>query len=571
MKLLWKYIKKYKKEAVIAPLFKMLEAFFDLYVPIVTAQIIDVGIKNGDTTYILTRCGILILLGLVGLICSITAQFFAAKAAVFGASDLRRALFDKVQTLSFSDFDTVGTDTIITRLTSDVDHVQNGINLVLRLFLRSPFVVAGSVIMSFMIDYKIGLIFLFAVAVLALIVFIIMRITMPKYKETQTALDEVLGSTRENLTGVRVVRAFGREQSEIEDFDKKNNALNHIKIAVGRISALMNPMTVSIINIAIIAVLYTGAVRINIGTLGQGEVIALINYLNQILVELVKFATLVVQVSRALASLKRVEHVFNLQPRMQFKNDGIIPAKGVEICFEDVSMCYENAGENSLNDISFKVPVGASVGVIGGTGSGKTTLVNLIPRFYDVSQGKVTVGGKDVRDFGKEELRGMIGTVMQKTWLFSGTVRSNLLWGKNATDEELWSALETAQAADFIRKKGGLDAPVSQGGRNFSGGQRQRLTIARALVMQPKILILDDSTSALDLATDASLRRGIDEMRKHADMTVITVSQRVSGIMNCDLILVLDDGRLVGRGTHEELLRSCEVYKEIYDSQNGAQ
>lgn len=570
MKLLWKYLKKYKKEAVIAPLFKMLEAFFDLYVPLVTAQIIDVGIKNGDTAYILTRCGILVLLGLVGLICSITAQFFAAKAAVYGSADLRRALFEKVQSLGFSDFDTVGTDTVITRLTSDVDHVQNGVNLVLRLFLRSPFVVAGSVIMSFMIDFRMGLIFLCTVLILSLIVFIIMRITMPKYKETQSALDGVLGSTRENLTGVRVIRAFGREQSEIESFERKNNILNSLRISVGKISALMNPLTVSIINIAIIAVLYTGAVRINIGTLGQGEVIALINYLNQILVELVKFATLVVQVSKALASLIRVEQIFALQPSMQFAASDKFEGKA-DICFENVSMRYENAGENSLDNISFVIPEGSSVGVIGGTGSGKTTLVNLIPRFYDVTEGKVTVGGKDVRDFGKEELRGMIGTVMQKTWLSSGTVRSNLLWGGEADDEELWSALDIAQAADFVRKKGGLDIQVSQGGRNFSGGQRQRLTVARALVMRPKILILDDSTSALDLATDAALRKGIDEMRRKSGMTVFNVSQRVSGIMNCDLILVLDDGNLVGQGTHEELLESCGIYREIYDSQKGAE
>lgn len=569
MRILWKYLKSYKKETIIAPLFKMLEAVFDLYVPLVTAQIIDVGIKNGDTSYILTRCGILVLLGFVGLVCSITAQFFAAKAAVYGTADLRRALFDKVQSLSFSDFDTVGADTLITRLTSDVDHVQNGVNLVLRLFLRSPFVVAGSVIMSFMIDFKMGLVFLCTVFILSLIVFIIMRVTMPRYKETQSALDDVMSSTRENLTGVRVIRAFGREQSETESFEKKNNRLNFLKISVGRISALMNPLTVSIINIAVIAVLYTGAVRINIGTLGQGEVIALINYLNQILIELVKFATLVVQVSKAFASLVRVRQIFEMEPRMRFESADNFAGEA-DVCFENVSMRYENAGANSLNNISFSIPKGTSVGVIGGTGSGKTTLVSLIPRFYDVLEGKITVGGKDVRDFGREELRSMIGTVMQKAWLSSGTVRSNLLWGGDADDDDLWLALDIAQASDFVRKKGGLDAEVSQGGRNFSGGQRQRLTVARALVMKPEILILDDSTSALDLATDAALRKGIDNMREKSGMTVFNVSQRVSGIMNCDLILVLDDGNLVGKGTHEELLRSCEIYREIYDSQRSA-
>lgn len=567
MKLLWKYIKKYKAEAITAPLFKMLEAVFDLYVPLVTAQIIDVGIKNGDMSYVLSRCGILILLGIVGLICSITAQYFAAKAAVYSASDLRSALFNKVQALGFSEMDTVGADTVITRLTSDIDHFQNGLNLFLRLFLRSPFVVAGSVIMSFMIDFNVGLIFLSAVVLLFIAVFVIMFVTMPKYKEVQSSLDTVLGKTRENLTGVRVIRAFGREEQETESFNAQNSRLTKLKIAVGRISALMNPITVSIINVAIIAVLYTGAVKINVGSLGQGEVIALINYLTQILIELVKFATLTVQISRAMASASRVEQLYNLEPKMKFnpKNGG---NNNCDIEFKNVSLCYENAGADSLFDINFTVKEGLCVGVIGGTGSGKTSLVNLIPRFYDATKGSVTLGGRDVKDFGKEELRSLIGTVMQKTWLSSGTVRSNLTWGKDADDSELWQALEIAQAADFIREKGGLDAEVLQGGKNFSGGQRQRLSIARALVINPKILILDDSTSALDVSTDYKLRRGIDELRKNYNTTVFTVSQRVSGIMNCDLILVLDDGKLVGKGTHGELLKNCEVYKEIYYSQN---
>ncbi len=566
MKLLWKFLKKYKAEAITAPLFKMLEAIFDLYVPLVTAQIIDVGIKNGDTAYILSRCGILILLGIVGLTCSITAQFFAAKAAVYSASDLRSALFNRVQALGFSEMDTVGADTIITRLTSDVDHVQNGLNLFLRLFLRSPFVVAGSLIMSFMIDFSVGLIFLAVVVLLFIAVFVIMAITMPRYKGVQDSLDKVLGSTRENLTGVRVIRAFGREREETESFNKENERLTRLKITVGRISALMNPLTVSVINMAIIAVLYTGAVKINVGALGQGEVIALINYLTQILIELVKFATLTVQISRAMASAGRVEQLYKLEPKMAFTAKE--EAQSYDIEFKNVSLCYENAGADSLFGISFAIKEGMSVGVIGGTGSGKTSLINLIPRFYDVTGGSITVGGRDVKDFGKEELRSKIGTVMQKTWLSSGTVRSNLTWGKNADDGELWKALKIAQADEFVKEKGGLDTEVLQGGRNFSGGQRQRLSIARALVINPKILILDDSTSALDVATDARLRGEIDALRKKYNTTVFTVSQRISGIINCDLILVLDDGKLVGKGSHEELLKNCEVYKEIYYSQN---
>jgi ABC-type multidrug transport system fused ATPase/permease subunit len=568
---MFQFLDGYKKESVIAPLFKMLEATFDLFVPLVMADIVNVGIAAHDICYILIRCGILLLLAAVGLACSLTAQYFSAKAAVGYSTSLRHALFAHIQSLGFTEMDTLGTSTLITRMTSDVNQVQSGLNLFLRLFLRSPFVVIGAMIMAFTVNARAALIFVVAIPVLSVVVFGIMVITRPLYRDVQTRLDRVLGLTRENLTGARVVRAFGKEQTEIDRFEDANALLTSMQLHVGHLSALMSPLTYVIINIAIVALLYVGAVQVNVGGMAQGDVIALVNYMNQILVELVKLANLIVQVSKALASAGRVQAVLDTQPGMQFpaKLIGEVPDDKAEdaVRFTQVGLTYAGAGAPSLSDISFTAKRGQTIGVIGGTGSGKSSLVNLIPRFYDATEGSVEVFGRPVADYPREDLRGAVGVVMQRAQLFGGTIRSNLLWGRaNATDDELWQALETAQAAEFVRSKPlGLDEPVEQGGRNLSGGQKQRLTIARALVGQPRILILDDSASALDFATDAALRKALANLP--GNLTVFIVSQRAASLQHADQILVLDDGHLVGHGTHAELLQSCEVYQEIYESQ----
>ena len=574
MKYLLEYLKHYKKESILAPLFKMLEALFDLFVPIVVADIINVGIGNQDNKYIMQRCGILVLLALIGIACSFTAQFFAARASVGCAAGLRHSLFAHIQKLGYSEIDTIGTSTLITRMTSDINQVQNGINMVLRLFLRSPFIVFGAMIMAFTINVKIALVFLAAIPVLSVIVFGIMKITSPLYKKIQGRLDCVLGITRENLTGVRVIRAFGKEDSEVERFENDNNQLTSMQLHVGHISALMNPLTYVVVNLAPIAILKMGAVRIDSGVLMSGDVVALVNYMSQILVELVKLANLIVLLSKAMASLHRVQDVLDTEPSMKFvetenreQTDKKKDYEDEAVAFENVSLTYAGAGEESLTNISFHAKKGQTIGVIGGTGSGKSSLVNLIPRFYDATSGQVRVMGIPVKEWDREELRKSVSVVMQKAQLFTGTIRSNLLWGnQEATDEELWKALELAQAAEFVHAKPqGLDEVVEQGGRNFSGGQKQRLTIARALVKQPDILILDDSASALDFATDAALRKALATLP--GDITVFIVSQRTSSLKHADRILVLDDGQVADQGTHGELLKRCEVYREIYESQ----
>ena len=693
------YLKDYKRESVLAPLFKMLEATFDLFVPLVMADIVNIGIAAHDFHYILVRCGILLLLAMIGLACSLTAQYFSAKAAVGYSTALRHALFEHIQTLSFTEMDTLGTSTLITRMTSDVNQVQSGLNLFLRLFLRSPFVVIGAMVMAFTVNSRAALIFVVTIPLLSVVVFGIMAATRPLYKTVQNRLDRVLGLTRENLTGVRVVRAFDKEKSEVERFENANDLLTKMQLHVGHISALMNPLTYVLINIAIVALLYVGSIEINVGGMASGDVIALVNYMNQILVELVKLANLIVQVSKALACAGRVqavldttpgmafpekllgevpaeksgdavrfEHVsltyagagapslsdisftakrgqtigviggtgsgksslVNLIPRFYDATDGTVeimgrdarnypreelrskaamvklanlivqvskalacagrvqavldttpgmafpekllgevPAEksGDAVRFEHVSLTYAGAGAPSLSDISFTAKRGQTIGVIGGTGSGKSSLVNLIPRFYDATDGTVEIMGRDARNYPREELRSKAAMVMQKAQLFGGTIRSNLLWGnKNATDADLWAALETAQAAEFVKAKPlGLDEPVEQGGRNLSGGQKQRLTIARALVGKPEILILDDSASALDYATDAALRKALAALP--GSLTVFIVSQRAASLQYADQILVLDDGHLVGIGTHDQLRQTCPVYEEIYESQ----
>ena len=567
-----RYLDGYRRETVIAPLFKMLEALFDLFVPLVMADIIDHGIAAGDTRYILLRCGLLVLLGSVGLLCSVTAQYFSAKAAVGYASSLRHALFSHIQSLSFSSLDQLGVSTLITRMTSDVNQVQNGLNLFLRLFLRSPFVVFGSLVMAFFIDGRAALIFALTIPLLSVVVFGIMRLTMPMYQRAQTGLDRVLSITRENLSGARVVRAFHKEAAETERFREANAGLARMQLRVGRLSALMNPLTYAIVNLAIVALLQTGAVNIDAGSLRQGDLIALVNYMGQVLIELVKLANLIIQVSRALASAKRIGAVLAAPAGMQFPAENRAPrpaAPGAQIAvrFSHVCLTYAGAGAESLSDISFVARRGETIGVIGGTGSGKTSLVSLIPRFYDASSGTVEVFGQPVTDYDRQTLRSRIGLVMQKTRLFSGTIRDNLRYGDAAADDAaLWEALSTAQAAEFVRAKPrGLDEMVEQDGRNLSGGQRQRLAIARALVRRPDILILDDSASALDFATDAALRQAIAGLS--GDMTVFIVSQRTASLMQADRILVLDDGQLVGNGTHGELLKTCAVYREIHESQ----
>ena len=567
-----RYLDGYRRETVIAPLFKMLEALFDLFVPLVMADIIDHGIAAGDTRYILLRCGLLVLLGSVGLLCSVTAQYFSAKAAVGYASSLRHALFSHIQSLSFSSLDQLGVSTLITRMTSDVNQVQNGLNLFLRLFLRSPFVVFGSLVMAFFIDGRAALIFALTIPLLSVVVFGIMRLTMPMYQRAQTGLDRVLSITQENLSGARVVRAFHKEAAETERFREANAGLARMQLRVGRLSALMNPLTYAIVNLAIVALLQTGAVNIDAGSLRQGDLIALVNYMGQVLIELVKLANLIIQVSRALASAKRIGAVLAAPAGMQFPAENRAPrpaAPGAQIAvrFSHVCLTYAGAGAESLSDISFLARRGETIGVIGGTGSGKTSLVSLIPRFYDASSGTVEVFGQPVTDYDRQTLRSRIGLVMQKTRLFSGTIRDNLRYGDAAADDAaLWEALSTAQAAEFVKAKPrGLDEMVEQDGRNLSGGQRQRLAIARALVRRPDILILDDSASALDFATDAALRQAIAGLS--GDMTVFIVSQRTASLMQADRILVLDDGQLVGNGTHGELLKTCAVYREIHESQ----
>lgn len=569
MRKLLVFLKDYKKETVLAPLFKMLEAGFELFVPLVMAAVIDRGIAQSDVPYVLKMGGVLVLLGLIGLTCSITAQYFAAKAAVGFSTKLKHALFKHIQELSFSEMDTLGTSTMITRMTSDANQVQNGVNMVLRLFLRSPFIVFGAMVMAFTIDVKAALVFVVTIPLLSVVVFGIMMITMPLYKKVQAGLDKVLGRTRENLTGVRVIRAFHKEEQETAEFEQSNSALTHMQLFVGKISALTNPVTYIIVNAATIALIYTGAVRVDTGYITQGEVVALVNYMSQILIELVKLANLIITITKALACANRIQSVFELQSGMEWaahENRGESASPYV-VEFDHVGLTYQGAGAESLSDIDFKVEKGQTVGIIGGTGSGKSSLVHLIPRFYDVTRGTVRIDGKDVKDYGMEELRDKIGMVMQKAVLFQGTIRENLCWGKpDATTEEMNRALEISQAKEFVETKPkGLEEPIAQGGKNLSGGQRQRLTIARAVVKQPEILILDDSASALDYATDARLRKAIREMGEKT--TVFIVSQRTSSIQYADQIIVLEDGRVVGCGTHDELLKNCEVYQEIHYSQ----
>ena len=567
------YLKDYKKESILAPLFKLLEAFFELMVPLVMANIIDYGISNRNMGYIGKMGLLLLLLGVVGLASSITAQFFAAKAAVGFSTKLRQALFDHIEDLSFTDIDKAGASTMITRMTSDVNQVQSGINMTLRLFLRSPIIVFGAMIMAFTIDVKCALIFVVAIPLLSIVVFGIILSTIPMYKKVQSRLDQVLGITRENLTGVRVIRAFHQEAKEEERFRENNEALSAMQIFVGKISACMNPVTYVIVNGAIIALIYTGAVQVNIGNLSQGEVVAIINYMNQILVELVKLANLIVTMTKALACAERVASVFDIgadaayvgaqNQKLADKVDKSAPF----LDFKHVSLTYQGAGAPTLQDMNFTVNRGDTVGIIGGTGSGKTSLVNLIPGFYPATEGEILLEGRDIRTMSDEELRGRIGIVPQKAVLFKGTIRSNLQWGKpDATEEEMWKALELAQASEVVDgKPGKLDATVAQNGKNFSGGQRQRLTIARALVRNPEILILDDSASALDYATDAKLRAAIRTLEDKT--TTFIVSQRASTIRHADKIIVLDDGEIAGMGTHDELLKDCTVYQEIYYSQ----
>ena len=578
MKKMLSYLSGYRKESVIAPLFKMLEATFDLFVPLVMADIVNVGIAAGDIRYILVRCGLLLVLAAIGLTCSLTAQYFSAKAAVGYSTALRHALYEHIQKLGFSEMDTLGTSTLITRMTSDLNQVQSGLNLFLRLFLRSPFVILGAMVLAFTVNSKAAWIFVVAIPLLSVVVFGVMVITRPLYRTVQARLDRVLGLTRENLTGVRVVRAFGKEESEVQRFEEANGLLTSLQLHVGHRSALMNPMTYVIVNLAIIALLYVGAIQINVGGMESGDVIALVNYMTQILVELVKLADLIVQVSKALACASRVQAVLDTQPSMTFpeKRTRQTPDDKAQdaVRFDRVALTYAGAGAPSLYNISFTAKRGQTIGVIGGTGSGKSSLVNLIPRFYDATEGCVEIFGLPVDAYPRAELRGAVSVVMQRAQLFSGTIRSNLLWARrDATDAELWEALETAQAAEFVRSKPlGLDEPVEQGGRNLSGGQKQRLTIARALVGKPKILILDDSASALDFATDAALRKALAALP--GEMTVFIVSQRAASLQHADQILVLDDGHLVGVGTHSYLLEQCPVYREIYESQfkkGGAQ
>lgn len=573
MKRLLRYLKDYKLESVLGPLFKMLEASFELFVPLVMAQIIDIGIRNRDMSYIMKMGGVLLLLAAVGLTCSLTAQYFAAKAAVGFSTALRNDLFRHINSLSYSEQDAIGTATLITRMTSDVNQVQSGVNLTLRLLLRSPFIVFGAMIMAFTVNARAAMVFAVAIPALSLVVFGIMTVSMPLYKKVQRQLDTVTRATRENLTGVRVVRAFNRQESEMARFEESNGQLVRFQVFVGKISALMNPVTYVIINLAIAAVIWISGKQVDTGIITQGETVALVNYMSQILVELIKLANLIVSISKALACANRISLVFEQETSIKdpSKEDGGQAAASLKdvpkVQFNHVNFAYKNAKADSLSGINLKVEKGQTIGIIGGTGSGKSTLVNLIPRFYDVREGAVLVDGKDVRQYGLSELRDKIGVVPQKAVLFKGTLRDNMKWGRpDASDEEIYHALDMAQAREFVDEKGkGLELSIEQNGRNLSGGQRQRLTIARALVRNPEILIMDDSASALDFATDAALRKAIQEGTK--DMTVFIVSQRATTIRNADQILVLDDGALAGLGTHRELLENCQVYREICLSQ----
>lgn len=574
LKYLLSYLKKYRVESVLAPLFKMLEAFFDLRVPLIVANLINVGIngafadESARLPYILGQCGLLVLMALIGLLCSFTAQYFAARAAIGTSTQLRRHLMAHIQTLSFSELDTIGASTLITRMTADTNQVQNGVNMFLRLLLRSPFIVIGAMIAAFTINADAAWVFVVAIPVLSVIVFGVMRLTSPLYKKVQQRLDAVTGTTRENLSGVRVVRAFCREEDEAERFAQANEALNAAQLKVGRIAALTNPLTYVVINLGIIALLYVGGGKVNVGLLASGDVVALLNYMSQILVELVKLANLIVLLTRAYASLNRCAAVLDTQTSMTYPEKARCAESPEEaVRFDRVSLTYRGAGDESISDVSFCALRGQTIGVIGGTGSGKSTLVNLIPRFYHATKGTVSLMGRPVAKWPHDELRDRVAVVLQKAQLFKGTIRSNLLYGdRNADDAQLWQALETAQAAEFVRQKpDGLDEPVEQGGRNLSGGQKQRLTIARALVSRPDILILDDSASALDYATDAALRKALRALPETT--TTFIVSQRTSSIRHADQILVMDDGKLVGCGTHDELIARCEVYREIHESQ----
>lgn len=577
MKTLLAYLKGYKKESILAPLFKMLEASFELFVPLVMAAIIDVGIANQDKPYIVKMCFVLIALGIIGLVCSITAQYFAAKAATGVGTGIRHGLFEHIQKFTFTEMDQLGTSTLITRMTSDINQIQSGVNLVLRLFLRSPFIVFGAMIMAFTVDVKAALVFVVTIPLLSLIVFGIMLVTMPMYKKVQADLDQLLLATRENLTGARVIRAFNKEEDETKRFENANQILTDAQKYVGRISGMMNPLTYIIVNGAIIALIYVGAVRVDIGDLTQGQVVALINYMSQILVELVKLANLIISVTKAAACLNRVESVLAVKPDM---NEGDVRWKSNSseadrdlknkipvVEFSHVSLTYKGTSDTSLSDINFCAEKGQTIGIIGGTGSGKSSLVNLIPRFYDATDGTVKINGRDIKEYQTENLREHIGVVLQKAVLFKGSIADNLRWGKeDATEQEMYEALDISQAREFVdTKQGGLEFQIEQGGRNLSGGQKQRMTIARALVRKPEILILDDSASALDFATDAALRKSIKEMKNQP--TVFIVSQRAASIQYADQIIVLDDGAMAGIGTHEELLKDCPVYQEIYYSQ----
>lgn len=577
MKTLLAYLKDYKKESILAPLFKMLEASIELFVPLVMAAIIDVGIANQDKPYIVKMCFVLIALGIIGLVCSITAQYFAAKAATGVGTGIRHGLFEHIQKFTFTEMDQLGTSTLITRMTSDINQIQSGVNLVLRLFLRSPFIVFGAMIMAFTVDVKAALVFVVTIPLLSLIVFGIMLVTMPMYKKVQADLDQVLLATRENLTGARVIRAFNKEEDETKRFENANQILTDAQKYVGRISGMMNPLTYIIVNGAIIALIYVGAVRVDIGDLTQGQVVALINYMSQILVELVKLANLIISVTKAAACLNRVESVLAVKPDM---NEGDVRWKSNSseadrdlknkipvVEFSHVSLTYKGTSDTSLSDINFCAKKGQTIGIIGGTGSGKSSLVNLIPRFYDATDGTVKINGRDIKEYQTENLREHIGVVLQKAVLFKGSIADNLRWGKeDATEQEMYEALDISQAREFVdTKQGGLEFQIEQGGRNLSGGQKQRMTIARALVRKPEILILDDSASALDFATDAALRKSIKEMKNQP--TVFIVSQRAASIQYADQIIVLDDGAMAGIGTHEELLKDCPVYQEIYYSQ----
>ena len=572
MKKLLCYLKEYKKESVLGPLFKLLEATLELFVPLVVAAIIDTGIGNQDRGYVVKMCLVLVLLGLIGLAFSVTAQYFAAKAAVGFVTTIRHVLFGHIQKLSYAELDTQGTSTLITRMTSDMNQVQNGVNLTLRLLLRSPFVVIGAMVMAFTIDVKAALVFVVGIPALAVVVFGVMLACIPLYRKVQNRLDKVLGLTRENLTGVRVLRAFCKEEEQEAEFQKQNQTLTDTQKFVGRISALLNPLTYVIINVAIIALIWIGAIRVDMGIITQGAVVALYNYMSQILTELIKLANLIINITKSVACGNRIQSVLEVEPSVKdgaatVSGDGEAGKSAYSVVFEHAGIRYPDAAQEAVSDITLNVRPGETIGIIGGTGSGKSLMVNLIPRFYDCSSGAVYVDGRNVCTYGLTELRDKIGVVPQKSVLFAGTIRSNMQWGKpDATDEEIFAALEIAQAKDVVSKKEkGLDTEVEQGGKNFSGGQRQRLTIARALVKQPEILILDDSSSALDFATDAALRMAIGSM-KHKP-TLFIVSQRTSAIQYADKIVVLDDGSVVGIGTHEELMNTCEVYREIYDSQ----